>query len=252
VSDELRPISITWSEIRNATLFDNSHIVQVNVDDAVKPTLVDPNTGKTYSLLQFHFHAPSEHTFGSSYRDMEMQLVHRTPSGKDILVVAVTFIATAADDNQFLDHIWKELPTRERRDRHSDAHPVKIRPALHLRDVVPLSRSYVHYVGSLTSPPCTEGVRWYALQQPLTISKAQLRRLRDALDLPERWAKSTTRNHDGDVLTGNARPIQPLHGRIVTRYIDSSRDSPAVPANPVLGTTSQRSNSALPEKKSSI
>lgn len=147
--------------------------------------------GKTFALKQFHFHAPSEHTVDGRHSAMEMHLVHHDEVGR-IAVVGV-LINEGAHNNAF-DPIWDFLPTEKGKEREE---PVTVDG----RSLLPADLGYDHYMGSLTTPPCTEDVHWYLLVTPIELSKEQI-------------SKFT------QIINGNNRPVQALNDRIVTRQAD--------------------------------
>jgi len=162
----------------------NGHTVQVNLPPGHSIDI----DGRTYHLVQFHFHAPSEHTFGGRHAAAEMHLVHQASDGR-LAVVGV--LINEGDEHAGLAPLWNVLP-REK--------GVSIAPDFEFSvlDVLPLDRRTIRYDGSLTTPPGTEGVRWSLFVEPITVSASQL-----------------------EVLTGicknNNRPVQPLHTRTVVQ-----------------------------------
>lgn len=169
-------------------IVNNGHTIQVNY----APGSWMQVDGTRYDLLQFHFHAPSEHTIAGRHAAAEMHLVHKSSSGA-LAVVGVLLEEGAA--NPRFDPVWSHLPARPGPVRECDAQ-------IDADDLLPADQRTLRYSGSLTTPPGTEGVRWFLMQEPVRLSKAQL----DAF----------TRIH-----RGNNRPTQPLHGRVVEA--DSSR-----------------------------
>jgi carbonic anhydrase len=149
--------------------------------------------GVKYDLAQFHFHSPSEHTIGGKSFDMEMHLVHKTADGK-ILVVALMF--TKGAENQVLKPVWTSMPPAATEDPTTiDNVTIDVSPLL------PADLKFEHYEGSLTTPPCTEGVNWFVVEVPahggLEMSDAQIQRFRTLMHGPTN------------------RPPQPLGGRNV-------------------------------------
>ncbi len=139
--------------------------------------------GETYELLQVHAHTPSEHTIDGEPAAAEFHFVHTDADG-DLLVVGV--LAVEGDANAQ----WQ--PFIESATGAADSET-----ALNLSGLLPASSDYYAYEGSLTTPPCTEGVQWVVLQTPITLSVAQLEQL-------------------GGEHSHNARPIAPLGDREVT------------------------------------
>lgn len=118
---------------------------------------------------------------------MEMHLVHKNASG-ELTVVAVMFDKGAA--NPELEKLWRVMPQQAKQN-------VSIKQDLNLNKLLPKNKTYWRFSGSLTTPPCSEGVTWIVLKQPLTVSAEQLARF------------TRTMHHD------NNRPVQSLHGRVV-------------------------------------
>jgi carbonic anhydrase len=142
---------------------------------------------KTYELKQFHFHHPSEeHVNGKRY-DLVAHLVHADAQGH-LAVVAVLFDKGTA--NPLIATLWKNIPSEK--EKAQDVPSVSIQ----LQDLLPADRGYYTYPGSLTTPPCSEGVTWYVLKTPSTLSPEQV----------AAFAK---------IYPSNARPIQPTNGREV-------------------------------------
>jgi len=142
--------------------------------------------GIRYKLLQFHFHAPSEEKIDGVAYPMEAHLVHQNADGK-LAVVAV--LLTEGRPNAALDPVFKNLPQTEGSKKTLGANFNAI-------ELLPEARSYFSYVGSLTTPPCSEGVRWQVLEQPVEVSKAQIAVFRKLYNM-------------------NARPVRPLNDRQV-------------------------------------
>ena len=143
--------------------------------------------GQRYALQQFHFHSPGGDRVAGEEFPMAAHLLHKSDAGQ-LLAVVVLFRQGA--DNPLLDRLLPLIPVRADGD-HSPPGVTVDASAL-----LPATRGYFRYTGSLTSAPCTEGVDWIVLKQPLTLSVAQLARYR------QRFAD-------------NARAVQPLHGRVV-------------------------------------
>ena len=140
-----------------------------------------------YTLQQFHFHTPSGDRIAGKEFPMAAHLLHKSPSGQ-LLAVVVLFRIGA--ENPLLASLLPLIPARGDGDHAPPGLTVDVSRLL------PASRGYYRYPGSLTSPPCTEGVDWIILKQPLELSAAQLARYR------ERFAD-------------NARAVQPRHDRLV-------------------------------------
>ncbi|VAW94321.1 Carbonic anhydrase, alpha class [hydrothermal vent metagenome] len=163
-------------------ILNNGHTVQVNMKKGSSVTVA----GKTYNLLQFHFHAPSEHTINGKPADMVAHFVHQAKDGQ-LGVVGVLF--KAGKTNAALAKLWKYMPQKEG-DKNTLAAGITIAKLL------PAKTNYYHYSGSLTTPPCSENVNWMVLQTSVSVSTAQV----DAFSR---------------VIHKNVRPVQSHHGRMV-------------------------------------
>lgn len=166
-------------------MINNGHTIQVNVDPGSRARVKD----RLYKLRQFHFHEPSEQHWEGKRFTMELHLVHQDPSGH-VAVVAVPMELGA--ENRTLAPFWNQLPK-------TVGVPLPTHSSLNPVDLVPEARHFVSYEGSLTTPPCTEGVQWIVFQLPIQISARQLAQFLAVC---------------GD----NARPIQALHGRDLESY----------------------------------
>jgi hypothetical protein len=145
--------------------------------------------GQPYSLAQFHFHAPSEHRISGVPADMELHFVHKNSFGA-LAVVGVMIHELAGRENKAFKPIWDLMPR--------DFHTKSSQPTnLTLASLMPSNRQYFHYSGSLTTPPCSEGVRWFVLANPITLSSGQIEMYTSIFGGPTN------------------RPIQPLQGRDV-------------------------------------
>ncbi|MEO8054730.1 MAG: carbonic anhydrase family protein [Acidobacteriota bacterium] len=146
--------------------------------------------GLAWPLVQFHFHMPSEHSLDGLHYPMEMHLVHVAPDGKPGLVVGVFLVQ--GGDTPALAPIFASLPKGKGAKKDDTA------VTIDLAKLLPESRAYLAYEGSLTTPPCTEGIRWYVLRTPAGITGEQLGAF---VSLPR--------------MTPTNRPVQPLAGRKV-------------------------------------
>jgi len=137
----------------------NGHTIQISVPAGRFITL----DGDRYDLLQLHFHAPSEEQLDGVNREMVLHLVHKNDKGK-LAVVALLF--RKGDPNAPLDEIFRQMPAQKEQQQEL--------ASLDLEQLLPADRSYFHFMGSLTTPPCTEGVKWFVLKQSATVSARQL------------------------------------------------------------------------------
>lgn len=146
---------------------------------------------KQYELQQFHFHSPSEHQIEGKFSDMVVHLVHKAVDG-ELAVVAV--LLDKDEENEFLTPIFQAVP--------EDKGGVGGAVTLDLNRLLPIEKHYFHYTGSLTTPPCSEGVKWFVLKSSGKVSEAQLFKYRD-------WFPFST------------RPIQPRNNRLIQVPIQS-------------------------------
>lgn len=162
-----------------AEAINNGHTIQVNLPDSGGIEL----DGDHYSLVQFHFHTPSEEKIDGKSYPMEAHLVHKDAEGH-LAVVAV--MLKQGRRNTALAEVFDTLPTNEGASHALHA----LNPAV----LLPAKHAYYSYSGSLTTPPCSEGVRWQVLKRPIEVSKSQIEMFRKLYPM-------------------NARPVQPLNGR---------------------------------------
>ena len=144
--------------------------------------------GRQYELIELHFHLPGEHRINGVAADMEIQLTHRDRQGR-MAVVAVP-VRAGRRMNSTLSRIWDNMPPIGGQ-RHYDR-----QAGINAVFLLPSKREYFSYVGSLTEPPCTEGVEWFVLAEPLEVDSGYIRRM-------------------AEVVGRNSRPVQPLNGRAV-------------------------------------
>ena len=159
-----------------AKIIDNGHSIKVTPSQSGTIDL----HGETFKLLQFHFHGKSEHTIDGKRYALVAHMVHQNPITKQLAVVAVFF--EEGDASHILDTVIDNVGKN-----------VEIDP----QDLLPTNEtSYYHYVGSLTTPPCSENVQWYLLKTPITASKTQI-------------------EHFRKFYVDNERPVQELHDRVI-------------------------------------
>ncbi len=178
---DLEPVQFDYRP-SSFRIIDNGHTVQVNVGDS-SITL----TGKTYELVQFHFHRPSEEKVNGRNFDMVAHLVHKADDGA-LAVVAV--LMERGEENPFIQLLWNNMPL----EKNIAVSPPT--PTINPSSLLPASRNYYTYMGSLTTPPCTEGVLWLVMKQPVQVSGDQIAIF------------SRLYRH-------NARPIQPARDRLI-------------------------------------
>ncbi|MCF6410773.1 carbonic anhydrase [Pseudalkalibacillus salsuginis] len=144
------------------TLVNNGHTVQANAKTESNSILVE---GNKYKLAQFHFHTPSEHQFNGQHYDMELHLVHKDANGK-IAVLGV--MIQEGEKSEKLASIWDVLPKEETREG------IPVKEPIDLQGILPQDQRSFHYNGSLTTPPCTEEVKWVIFEEPIEMSKEQI------------------------------------------------------------------------------
>jgi carbonic anhydrase len=181
---DLKPMKMNYKAAASQ-IVNNGHTLQI--DYAPGSTLVVD--GREFELKQFHFHAPSENTLNGKHFPMEGHLVHADKDG-NLAVVAVMFSQGA--DNPLLGKLWQHVPANK---GDKQALPA----GLNASALLPTARDHYAFNGSLTTPPCSEGVRWLVIKQPASASMAQIERF------------------SGTVGEDNNRPVQPLNARSVLR-----------------------------------
>ena len=184
VKAELEPLRFDYLA-GAAGIQNNGHTVQVDYAPGSTLTI----DGKAFVLTQFHFHTPSENTFNGKRFPLEGHLVHADKDG-NLAVVAVMFEDGAP--NPLLASLWEAMPAKAGEKRPLPA-------GVNAAALLPAERSYYRFEGSLTTPPCSEGVRWLVLKSPVSASRAQVQQFAAALPGP------------------NNRPVQPLNARVVLR-----------------------------------
>jgi carbonic anhydrase len=143
-------------------IIDNGHTIQVTVDEGSNMTY----NGKTYSLKQFHFHTPSEHTLDGKNQPMEMHMVHQSADGS--LAVLGVFFKEGKVANPNFEKIIANLPNAKGESKHiTDT-------SFELNVFLPSDNFAYHYTGSLTTPPCSENVQWLVLRDMISLTKEQI------------------------------------------------------------------------------
>jgi len=140
-----------------------------------------------YELTQFHFHHPSEESIQGKPFDMVAHLMHKSSDAK---IAGVAVLLQAGSSNSTVRQLWEHMPHTPGKEEVIAG--VEVNPA----GLLPRDTSYYMYMGSLTAPPCTEGVIWFVLKTPVDISAEQI------------GAFAALYPHD-------VRPPQPLNGRVV-------------------------------------
>ena len=181
INADLADLDIQYAPLPVAVT-NNGHTLVVNggADDHVR--IGD----KDFKLLQFHFHTPSEYMINGESFPMELHFVHQAPNGR-IAVIGVMIVE--GDANPAIAQLWNVAPYENDATGQNDA-------VISARDLLPSNQRYMRFMGSLTTPPCTEGIDWHMLMTPITASAEQIAAFRT-------------------VVPNNARPIQLRNGRLV-------------------------------------
>jgi carbonic anhydrase len=158
----LQPIEFHYIS-GSVTLVNTGHTVEVQV----KPGSYIVAGGVRFDLVQFHFHHPGELPVKGKLTDMEAHLVHKSADGK-LAVIAVRLRENLDAPNAVLATLWPRLPK-------TAGATEKVTEMVNAGGLLPADRGYWTYVGSLTAPPCTEGVRWFVFEEELSLSRDQLR-----------------------------------------------------------------------------
>ena len=178
-------IEFQFDESAN-NIFNNGHTIQVEVDAGSAIVY----NGIRYDLLQFHFHAPSEHTINGEAAALEVHFVHRDPNSGNLAVVGILMIEGEAANEAYAP-VFDNMPVEV-------SEPQSAGERLDMAALLPSKRSYYTYNGSLTTPPCSEIVRWLLLDAPVTLSAGQIAAFQA-------------------IYANNARPVQPLGKRDLLR-----------------------------------
>ncbi len=163
-------------------VLDNGHTIQVNMAPGNSLQVM----GRRFELLQFHFHKPSEERVNGRQYDMVAHLVHKDPDGR-LAVVAV--LLERGRDQPLVQTVWNNLPLEK-------GEALTAPGQMDLNQLLPEDRAYYTYMGSLTTPPCSEGVLWMVMRQPVQVSASQL-------------------NIFAKLYPMNARPVQAGSGRLI-------------------------------------
>ncbi len=173
-------LEVMWEPF-SAEVVDNGHTIQVNVGEGSSMTL----EGRQFSLLQFHFHLPSEHTVDAGAFPMEVHFVHQAEEG-DLGVIGV--FMEAGEPNAAIATVWEAIPG-------AGESPVML-DAFDATALLPDGASHFRYPGSLTTPPCSEIVSWVVMTESISVSDEQIDAFRGLYSM-------------------NARPVQALNERVV-------------------------------------
>lgn len=180
VEADLQPFTFNYQG-QVVGLLNNGHTLQAIVSGN-NPLQID---GKTFQLKQFHFHTPSENLLKGKQFPLEAHFVHADEQG-NLAVVAVMY--QVGSENPLLKALTADMPTK--------GNSTQLTQGIPLTDWIPESKHYYRFNGSLTTPPCSEGVRWIVLKEPAHVSNQQEQQL-------------------SAVMGHNNRPVQPHNARLV-------------------------------------
>jgi carbonic anhydrase len=181
IAVQLDPVQFDY-KATNFRVIDNGHTVQVNVAPGNSIEVM----GRRFELVQFHFHRPSEERINGRQFDMVVHLVHKDLEGK-LAVVAV--LLDRGSVQPIVQTVWNNLPLEKGEELAAKA-------TLDLNGLLPAERGYFTYMGSLTTPPCSEGVLWMVMRNPVSISAEQIGIFSRLYPM-------------------NARPVQSASGRLI-------------------------------------
>lgn len=184
IDTALEPVALDYTMMVADRITNNGHTIQVDMRSGGLMKL----DGEEFKLKQFHFHTPSENTVKGKNFPLEAHFVHQNEAG-ELAVAAMLFIPGPPD--RTLEVLWENIPEKTGQSVRLSSGALKT-----IESEIKVE-NYYRYNGSLTTPPCTEGVRWIVLQQPMTVSQQQLKKLQEVL------------GHS------NNRPVQALNARFI-------------------------------------
>ena len=182
VVSDVEPIQFHYEDVP-LKVGNNGHTIEVEV----APGSFILHAGARYELVQFHFHTPSEERINGRSYDMVAHLVHKSAQGR-LAVVAV--LLTAGREQATLQQIWSAMPGTANRTRE------RLDVMINAAKLLPADPAFYSFMGSLTTPPCTEGVQWLVMKTPVEISRDQI-------------------SHFAALYPMNARPLQASNDRLI-------------------------------------
>ena len=182
VVSEIEPIQFHYEDVA-LKVSNNGHTIQVDYP----PGSFILHGGARYELVQFHFHTPSEERINGRTFDMVAHLVHKSAQGK-LAVVAV--LLSAGQEQALLRQVWSAMPGTANSMRE------RLDVTINARQLLPADPAFYSFIGSLTTPPCTEGVQWLVMKTPVEMSREQI-------------------GHFTALYPMNARPLQAQNDRLI-------------------------------------
>ncbi len=180
-SDKVENIQIYYGPT-SLSVINNGHSIQANAASLSNTLVIE---GKEYKLAQFHFHTPSEHKVNGQSFDMELHLVHQDTNGN---TAVVGMMIQEGKENETLAPLWRVLPKEETKEA------IPVTESIDVQALLPSEHTLFYYNGSLTTPPCTEGVKWVVLEKSIQMSRKQIQAFQQ-------------------IFPNNQRPVQPLNKR---------------------------------------
>lgn len=156
---ELDPLSFDY-KASQFSVIDNGHTIQVNMGAGNYINV----SGRSYGLVQFHFHKPSEERINGRGAEMVVHLEHRDGAGK---LAVVALLIERGKANALIQSVWNNLPLEKNES-------VNALSNIDISQLIPKSRDYYTYMGSMTTPPCTEGVLWLVMKETIEMSPEQI------------------------------------------------------------------------------
>ena len=164
-------------------IINNGHTIHLSYDSGSKVKWEN----KTFELIQFHFHSPSEHTINQRQYDMEMHLVHKSQDQK-FLVLGI--LMKMGKHNSHIQKIWDRIPSIQNKE------VVYQDDLFNVEELLPSKKEFFYYSGSLTTPPCLENVNWFIMKTVIEVSSDQILFFKNFIN-------------------NNARPTQKLNNRLI-------------------------------------
>ena len=182
VKTDLPPLQLDY-QVGGVQIVNNGHCIQINI----LPGSTLSIEGHSFELKQYHFHAPSENHINGQPYPMESHFVHADDQG-NLAVVAVMYVL--GDENAAIAQAWSHMP-------ENPGSSIALSSPIPFTALLPTSFAYYRFNGSLTTPPCTEGVCWFVMKEPVTVSQDQIDYFARVMGCQ------------------NNRPVQPLNARLV-------------------------------------